>query len=755
MLKRIKATVDRAVSELATTSKCQVTIDQNLMEQADLQIGDVVAIETGLGRHTLGRVAEPLEKDTGSGIIRLDRFLRQSIKARINEDVRIEKKELEPVSRVILSPPIDVSRAHHLIEHLSETFSKHQTPVMVGSVLFATFHDSNAGIIYKVVEVHGAPHTHTDGDKHSHSHSHSHSHTHTHTHADIQGIINEKTVIEVESPDARTVEGAFDTTFEDVGGLGAEIKLVRELIQLPLQFPYMYRQLGIQAPRGILLYGPPGSGKTHFARAIANELQAKFYYINGPSVVGTMYGETESNLRKIFSEAAHHAPSIIFIDEIDAIAPRRDQLGSQSDIRAVTQLLSLMDGLSKVDSVVVIGTTNRVDAVDSAMRRPGRFDREVIIGPPNAVGRLEILQIHTREMPLSSSAVDFLPQVSNVTHGFVGADLMELCREAGLNSLRRSTSSLKHHLEGFQLKPEQITVEPEDFQLALTKIRPSAIREALVSIPDVRWNEIGGLESVKRELQDMVLRPMKEPERYQQMNLTPPRGILLYGAPGTGKTLLAKALANEAGVNFLALDGPEVFSKWLGESEEAIRHIFRVARQLAPSIIFFDQLDAIVPKRGFDSGSRTTERVVNQIMSELDGIESMANIVVIGATNRMDLIDSSILRPGRLGMQIHVPLPDYKDRIDILQVLLATMPLSGEFSALAISEQIAGQTDGFSGADLQAICTQSRLQAMRDARFQEGVKLTAAHFTAAITRIHELKRQENGVSVKASQTIHV
>ena len=713
MKKYVKASVNRALSELSATARCLVSIDSELMLAGNMQIGDVVKIETNLGRLTLGRVGEPIADDKGSGAIRMDRFLRQSTKSKINEMVRVEKVEIGPVRRIILIPPIDVTGAHHLIEHLTETFSAHQTPVMVGSLLFAAFHGTFAGTVYKVVEVHDGP-----------------------------GIITKDTKIEVETPEARTVEGAFDTTFEDVGGLGAEIKLVRELIQLPLQFPFMYRQLGIQAPHGIILYGPPGSGKTHLARAVANELQTKFYYINGPSIIGTMYGETESNLRKIFSEAAHHAPSVVLIDELDAIAPRRENLGSQSDIRSVTQLLSLMDGLSKVDSVVVIGTTNRVDAVDSAFRRSGRFDREVFIGPPTAEGRLEILQIHTREMPLSEKAMDHIAEVARVTHGFVGADLMELCREAGLNALRRSTSRLSNHLEAFQLQPEHIAVEPEDFQNAVTKIRPSAMREALVTIPDVGWEQIGGLRNVKKELQEKVIKPLMYPERYRQRGIALPRGILLHGASGVGKTLLAKALANEAGVNFIALDGPEIFSKWLGESEGAIRHIFNIARQLAPSIIFFDQVDAIVPKRGLDSGSRTTERVVNQILSELDGIESLSNIIVVGATNRIDLIDSSVLRHGRLGMHIYVPLPDAQDRVDIIRLQLADAAIGENLSMQALYEQLAAETEHFSGADLQAMCVEGKMQAMMDEEQRNGMELQLSDFLPAIHRILESKTQE-------------
>ena len=415
---------------------------------------------------------------------------------------------------------------------------------------------------------------------------------------DGPGIITDATKVELEQPDESHDHHVLDITFEDVGGVGPEIKLIRELIQLPLQCPHIYRQLGIQAPKGIVLYGPPGCGKTHLTKAIANEIDANFFYINGPALVGTLYGETEANLRRIFNEAAHHAPSVIFIDEIDAIAPNRENVGTQTDVRAVTQLLSLMDGLTKVEGVISIGTTNRIDALDPAMRRPGRFDREVFIDSPTAEGRLEILRIHTRDMPLSHECAENLPQVAETTHGFVGADIMELCREAGLNALRRSTSQLANHLEAFNLKAELIIVEADDFKNALAAIRPSAIRESFVAIPDVKWDDIGGLSTVKRELQVLIVRSLKRPDELENAGISAPRGVLLHGPSGTGKTMIAKAIANEAGVNFIAVDGPEVFGKWLGESEAAIRHIFRVARQLSPCIVFFDQLDALVPKRG-------------------------------------------------------------------------------------------------------------------------------------------------------------
>jgi transitional endoplasmic reticulum ATPase len=704
----IKLSVERLKSELTNVaSRSLAHIDPAVLEAHGLQVGSVIKISTDFTRYPVpARIGECYEEDRGSGTIRLDRFLRTALKAKVNQEVEIQPVPAVPeLASVTLMPPIDVSTAHHLNQHLQESFIANRTPLGRGSVVYATFHDSVAGTTYKVVKAQ----------------------------PEI-GEVSANTKIHVEIPTSGGIKADEDVTFEDVGGMQKEIKLVRELVQLPLQFPQVYRQLGILPPRGIIFYGPPGSGKTYLARAIANEVRAGFYYVNGPDVVGTMYGETEANLRKIFAEAAHHAPSIVLIDELDAIAPHREKSGAQSDVRMVTQLLSLLDGLMKVDGVVVIGTTNRVDAIDVALRRPGRFDREIFIGPPNAEGRLDILKIHSREMPLSEQASRHLDQVASVSHGFVGADLMELCREAGLNALRRSSSGLLDHLAAFRFQESMLEVEARDFDAALTKIRPSAIREAFVTIPNVGWDDVGGLGEIKERLRNVVERPLKEPEVFRSAGVTPPTGILLYGPPGTGKTLVAQALAKSCGVNFLAMDGPEVFTKWLGESEEAIRHIFRVARQLAPSIIFFDQLDALAPLRGTDSGSRTTERVVNQLLAELDGMESAhGNVIVIAATNRLDLVDPSVLRPGRLGTHFQLPLPSQEERLEIFAKETRGLRFRGHAEQLLAS--LARQTPGCSGADIHAFCVQARMNALERADYREMPPLAESDFAAAIQEL--------------------
>lgn len=704
----IKLSVERLKSELTNVaSKSLVHIDADVLDRHGLQVGAVIKISTDFSRHPIpARIGESYEEDRGQKIIRLDRFLRTALKAKINQEVEIQLVSMVPeLESVTLMPPIDVSTAHHLNHHLQEGFMANRTPLGRGSVVYATFHGSVAGTTYKVTKVQ----------------------------PDI-GEVSAKTKIYVEVPASGGIKADEDVTFEDIGGMQKEITLVRELVQLPLQFPQVYRQLGILPPHGIIFYGPPGSGKTYLARAIANEVRAGFHYINGPDVVGAMYGETEANLRKIFAEAAHHAPSIVLIDELDAIAPHREKSGAQSDVRMVTQLLSLLDGLMKVDGVVVIGTTNRVDAIDVALRRPGRFDREIFIGPPSAAGRLDILRIHSREMPLTEQAALHLDHVAAITHGFVGADLMELCREAGLNALRHSSSGLLNHLAAFRVQENMLEVDARDFDSALTKVRPSAIREAFVTIPNVAWDDIGGLAEIKEQLQNIVERPLKRPEVFLAAGVTPPTGILLYGPPGTGKTLVAQALAKSCGVNFLAMDGPEVFTKWLGESEEAIRHIFRVARQLAPSIIFFDQLDALAPLRGSDSGSRTTERVVNQLLAELDGMErAHGNVIAIAATNRIDLVDPSVLRPGRLGTHLHLPLPDHDDRLEIFQKETRGGKLRVHGDQLFAN--LARQTAGCSGADIHAFCVQARMNALKRADYQELPALVEDDFAVAIRQL--------------------
>ncbi len=669
--------VARSSQEYATGSQCLCNAHIDDMRASGWEPGQLLRVFTESGRSTIARLSEPRTDAEAKGSIHLDRFMRQALKARLGENVTVQPVDEVPLKKIVLLPAIDVFSAHNLDRHVLGTLVENRTPATAGSVIYIKFLDSIAGTTYKVISV--------EGD---------------------YGVVTPETKLEFEITENLHTDAVSEVTFDDVGGMRRQLDLMRELLQLPLQAPEVYRQLGINPPRGVVLHGPPGVGKTHLARALANEVKAKFYYISGPDVVGTMYGETESNLRRVFSEATHHAPAVILIDELDAIAPRRGESGALSDTRMVTQLLALMDGMTRVDGLIVVGTTNRLDAIDMAMRRPGRFDREIYVGPPDAAGRLEVLEIHSREMPLTEAAIDYMPEVARRSPGFVGADLMEVCREAGLTALRRKTGGIWK--EG-AVSPADLMVDKEDFESALQRIQPSAIREVLVTVPDVTWDDIGGLDDVKARLRNTVQFALMRRDELAAMKLSPPSGVLLHGPSGTGKTLLAKAVAHEIGVNFIAVDGPEIFTKWLGESEEMIRRIFRVARQLAPAIVFFDQLDAIAPSRGADVGTKTTERVVSQLLTELDGIEAMGGIIIIGATNRMELIDESVLRPGRFGTHIFVPPPSDAERGEIARIQLDGVTLAAGNKMQDLISLVVKSSKGWSGADLKSLFDEAKM----------------------------------------------
>ncbi|HEX5893156.1 MAG TPA: CDC48 family AAA ATPase, partial [Nitrososphaeraceae archaeon] len=567
-------------------------------------------------------------------------------------------------------------------------------------------------------------------------------------------IINDATKVTVSEDSAKAVQASQEgkvpsITYEDIGGIRNEIARVREMIELPLRHPELFKRLGVEAPKGVLLHGPPGTGKTLLARAVANETNANFYSIGGPEIMSKYYGESEEKLRNVFEQAEKNAPSIIFIDEIDSIAPKREEVSGEVERRIVAQLLSLMDGLKSRGKVVVIGATNRVNAIDPALRRPGRFDRELEIGVPDREGRLEILQIHTRGMPLAKDVN--LEKLADISHGFVGADLQSLSKEAGMRSLRRILPNIDLSSESIPSDTlRKIIVTMNDFMDVIKEMEPSAMREVFVEIPDISWNDIGGLESIKQEMQEAVEWPLKYQGIFTFADAVPPKGILLYGPPGTGKTLMAKAAANESEANFISIKGPELLSKWVGESEKGVREIFRKARQAAPCIIFFDEIDAIAPKRGGDFGdSHVTERLISQLLTELDGLEILTNVVVIGATNRPDIVDAALLRPGRFDRLLYVPPPDRESRIQIIKIHIKKKPLD---DSVAI-EKLADQTEGYTGADIASLSSAAVMLALREhvskykdpkeaEEHKEELKIHMTHFEDAMKKIRPLSTQE-------------
>jgi transitional endoplasmic reticulum ATPase len=562
-------------------------------------------------------------------------------------------------------------------------------------------------------------------------------------------IVTEGTEVLVGEQVKEPIRAIPKISYEDIGGLRPVIQKIREMIELPLRHPELFERLGVEAPKGVLLHGPPGTGKTLLARAVASETNANFLSIGGPEIMSKYYGESEERLRDVFKEAQENAPSIIFIDEIDSIAPKREEVTGEVEKRVTSQLLSLMDGLQSRGKVVVIGATNRPNAIDPALRRPGRFDREIEIGVPDRDGRLEVLEIHTRGMPLAED-VD-LKKLADVTHGFVGADLESLAKEAAIRALRRILPEI--NLEAQSIPGDilnKIIVKMADFQDALKEVEPSAMREVLVEIPDVSWDQVGGLEDVKEELREAVEWPLKYPDLFAQLNATPPKGLLLYGPPGTGKTLLAKAVAHESESNFISVKGPELLNKFVGESEKAVREVFRKARQASPCIIFFDEIDSVAPTRGSSLGdSHVTERVISQFLTEMDGLEELRNVIIIAATNRPDIIDSALLRPGRFDRLLFVPPPDLEARKQIFKIHTRKTPLAEDVNL----DELARKTDGYTGADIASLANTGVMLALRehiskakdpeDAKKRaKGLKVAKRHFDEALQKIKPMSSEE-------------
>ncbi len=703
------------------SGKCFAFLDPEIMETQHIAENEIIKIQSHTGRFLLARVGSSPNERVEKGVVWLDHFLRRVIKVAPGEEVNIEKVMAKEVKRVFFIPVTSISSPiNETKEHLKKTFCTDSIPICAGSIVSVSSPNNQGNAIFMVSNVDPGP-----------------------------GLIGNNTVVEVVLPGAlELLQGGehehehmplSNITYEDVGGLSEGIKMVRETVDIPLRFPQVYTHLGINVPRGIIFHGPAGVGKTHLALAIANEIKAEVFYINGPEIVSTGFGETESNLRRVFKEASNHQPAIIIIDELDAIAPKRGETGSFTTTRTVSHLLSLLDGLKKAEGIIVIGTTNSIDSIDPAARRPGRFDREIFIPPPDATARLEILHIHSRGMPLDKGAVDYLKVVSHRTIGFVGADLMELCREAGLNAFRRQFGEDITYSDNFLVSPEGLVVEKADFDHALSKIRPSALREIYVTRSDIGWDDIGALEEVKDQLRELVQIPLLYPETLVSLKIRPPSGVLLYGEPGTGKTLIAKALGRECHANFISIKGSEIFSKWVGESEAGIHSVFQLAYRVAPAIIFFDQLDAIAPRRGREANAQATERVVSQLLLEMDSLSSGDRVVVVAATNRIDLIDPALLQANRFGTHIFIPMPDELARKAILRIYLKDVPLSNTVSLDELLETMAANTEGLSGADLEALCHRAKILALHAGNFEKSIQVEREHFAEALVQVKKTR----------------
>ena len=695
-------------------------LDPEIAYKLKLSAGDALEISS-MGKKTTVLSWPAREKDTGKGLVRIDGYLRNKLDVGINDSVEIKKVESKSAQNVTLAPtePLRIVGAEsYLKEYLLGSL------LSTGDILPLSIMGQRVDLVVISTKPSGPV------------------------------LIEDSTQLTVSEESQKAVQVAKEgvtpsISYEDIGGIKNAVSRLREMIELPLRHPELFKRLGVEAPKGVLLHGPPGTGKTLLAKAVAHETNANFYTIGGPEIMSKYYGESEERLREIFKNAEEKAPAIIFIDEIDSIAPKREEVSGEVERRVVAQLLSLMDGMSSRGKVVVIGATNRVNAIDPALRRPGRFDREIEIGVPDREGRLEILQIHTRGMPLEKD-VD-LGIIADMSHGFVGADLQAVAKEAAIRALRKVLPEIDLTAENIPSDTlKKIVVTMDDFLNVIKEIEPSALREVFVEVPNVNWNDIGGLADVKQELQEAVEWPLKYHGLFVHSDAIPPKGILLYGPPGTGKTLIAKAAAHESEANFISIKGPELLSKWVGESEKGVREIFRKARQAAPCIVFFDEVDAIAPTRGaLGSDSHVTERVISQLLTELDGLEVLTNVIIIAATNRPDIIDAALLRPGRFDRLLYVPPPDKESRIQIFKIHTSKKPLATDVNI----EALAGHTEGYTGADIAALASAAVMLALREhiEKYKDPKKADEAkgelkihmkNFEEAMKKIRPLSKHE-------------
>ncbi len=693
-------------------------LDPNVMDDLNIHERDLIEI---VGERRTAAIALPSQTDIGLGVIRIDGLVRKNSGATIGGEVQVKKIKAVEAKKVVLAPIENNIRVQGDVRGLFAgkvmvqgdiIGSQIRAPKPSMSMGFGSLFDELMDFTPAMREIKFAV---------------------VSTNPKDIVIVGPNTEVQLyETPvDVSKIEGVgnlVDVSYEDIGGLKEEVKKVREMIEIPLKRPELFEKLGIAPPKGVLMHGPPGTGKTLLAKAVASESDAHFIAINGPEIMSKYVGGSEENLREYFEEAEENSPSIIFIDELDAIAPKREETNGEVERRTVAQLLTLMDGLKSRGQVVVIGATNRPDSLDPALRRPGRFDREIEIGVPDSEERKEVLEIHTRNMPLSDD-VD-LDKIANTTHGFVGADLESLCKEAAMRVVRRILPEIQNDEEIPKEVMEKIVVTGDDFKNAQKEIQPSALREVLVQIPDIKWEDVGGLEDVKQELKEAVEWPLKHPETFQRLGIRPPKGTLLYGIPGTGKTLLAKAVASESEANFISVKGPELLSKWVGESEKGVREVFRKAKQAAPTVIFFDEIDAIASARsGNDADSGVTKRVVNQLLTEMDGLEELEDVAIIAATNRPDILDAGLMRPGRFDRHIQVGEPDEETRLAIFKVHTKDMPLAKNVDL----KKLAKNTEGYVGADIESVCREAAMLTLR--KDLDAKEIPYKYFKEAIDKV--------------------